>query len=295
MDEAFEAFASALPESARPAFTGLRDATLAKLTEHFEAGRSKWSDFATSLTDFALELARRLSTTPTALTPAELDSCHGSDVYLAIACGRGIDAAIRALEATILVGSVNTAVNHTRATPDQGAEVTAILRRQLFVDEPGRTAACRSFSGRSALTRFVTVIATRELIRIVSRSRKEEPLEDDMLVASLAPGADPELSVMRRRYHGDVDESFRAALGQLTDRSRSVLRYQLVRKWSVAEIAEVYKRAPSTVNRWLAEAREELGEKVRHELAGRLAIDKSEVDSIVRLVQSRIELSLDRL
>jgi RNA polymerase sigma-70 factor, ECF subfamily len=116
-----------------------------------------------------------------------------------------------------------------------------------------------------------------------------------MLVASLAPGADPELSVMRRRYHGDVDESFRAALGQLTDRSRSVLRYQLVRKWSVAEIAEVYKRAPSTVNRWLAEAREELGEKVRHELAGRLAIDKSEVDSIVRLVQSRIELSLDRL
>lgn len=51
----------------------------------------------------------------------------------------------------------------------------------------------------------------------------------------------------------------------------------------------------ATAARWLADARAALGDAIRGELAGRLRIAASEVDSIVRLVQSRVDMSLDRL
>jgi RNA polymerase sigma-70 factor, ECF subfamily len=51
----------------------------------------------------------------------------------------------------------------------------------------------------------------------------------------------------------------------------------------------------ATAARWLTDARERLGEIIRTELAARLQIAAEEVDSIVRLVQSRVDMSLDRL
>jgi hypothetical protein len=42
-------------------------------------------------------------------------------------------------------------------------------------------------------------------------------------------------------------------------------------------------------------ARDELGDAIRTELATRLAVSTDEVDSVVRLVQSRVDVSLARL
>ncbi len=45
----------------------------------------------------------------------------------------------------------------------------------------------------------------------------------------------------------------------------------------------------------MAAARDELGLLIRTEVAAQLAIEVDEVDSIVRLVQSRLDVSLERL
>jgi RNA polymerase sigma-70 factor, ECF subfamily len=51
----------------------------------------------------------------------------------------------------------------------------------------------------------------------------------------------------------------------------------------------------ATAARWVNAAREELGEAIRAQIAQRLTISVGQVDSIVRLVQSRIDVSLERL
>jgi RNA polymerase sigma-70 factor, ECF subfamily len=74
-----------------------------------------------------------------------------------------------------------------------------------------------------------------------------------------------------------------------------LLRYSVIDGWNVDRIAELYGVHRATAARRVAAAREQLGESIRAELAARLEISTDEVDSIVRLVQSRVDVSLARL
>lgn len=290
MGEVCKAFLSGLGEPACLAFEAERAATEQSLAKHVQAAREAWPNFDIPPDELAHEIARRLGSSATRET---LDKCHAADVYLAIACGRGDEDAIRTFEATVLRDAMKFSQRHTGATDEQAAEVTAILRTQLLVDEPSRMAGCRGFSGRSSLKRYVTIIATRELVRIVKQGRKEEPLEHDVLITSL--GLSPELSLLRSRYRDAVDACFRLVLEELSDKSRALLRFKLVRKWQISQIAAVYGVSLATAHRWFTEARDELGDRVRVKVAKRLQIPLADVDSIVRLVQSCIEISFERL
>jgi RNA polymerase sigma-70 factor (ECF subfamily) len=73
------------------------------------------------------------------------------------------------------------------------------------------------------------------------------------------------------------------------------LRFHLLDGWSIDQIGERYGVHRATAARWVGAAREKLGEDLRKRLAERLAIPASQVSSIVALVTSAIEVSLDRL
>ena len=289
MGEVCKAFLSGLDGPACPAFEAERATTEQSLAKHVQAAREAWPNFDIPDDELAREIARRLGSSATRET---LEGCHAADVYLAIGCCRGDEDAIRAFEATVLRDAVKFSQRRTGATDEQAAEVTAILRTQLLVDEPSRVAACRGFSGRSSLKRYVTIIATRELVRIVKQDRKEQPLEHDVLTSL---GSSPELSLLRSRYRDAVDACFRQVLEELSDKSRALLRFKLVRKWKISQIAAVYGVSLATAHRWFTEARDELGDRVREKIAKRLQIPMADVDSIVRLVQSCIEISIERL
>jgi RNA polymerase sigma-70 factor (ECF subfamily) len=92
-----------------------------------------------------------------------------------------------------------------------------------------------------------------------------------------------------------IADAIRAALEALEDRPRSLLRWSLVKGWSIDRIAELYEVHRATAARWLSAARDALGEQIRKEVAARLSIPLDEVDSIVRLVQSQIDVSLLRI
>jgi len=111
----------------------------------------------------------------------------------------------------------------------------------------------------------------------------------------MLPIDDPELSILRAQYRDAVDAALRAALAGLNARARALLRYQLIDGWSIDQVGKLYGVHRATAARWLADARAALGDAIRSELAARLRIAASEVDSIVRLVQSRVDMSLDRL
>ena len=240
---------------------------------------------------FVAEVARRLGD---AATPDALAHLRFTDVYLVVACSAGDPAAIAACEA-LARRQVESAGAHVRATADQVTEVRARVHRILFVDEPGRPAATREFAGRGDLRGYLRVIATRELIRLVNRERREVHVDDATMFDALVPHDDPELAMLRERYRGDVDLAMRTAVTTLDDRSRALLRYSLIDGWSIDRLGQLYGVHRATAARWVADARDLLGERIRSELAARLAMSSGVVDSIVRLVQSRVDMSLERL
>lgn len=287
-DEVTAAFVAGLAEGARPRFD---EVTLALLAERLTTARVAWPGVTIAADEFARDLARRLGNDA---SPESLSACRTSDVYLACAAVAGDPVATREI-VELLAREVQFAARETRATADQCAEVRGELHRLLFTAEPKRVAAAASYAGRSTLSTFLKVMATRELVRAVQRGRREVPREDDQLFALITPGSDPELAILRARYHDGVEGAIRAALGKLEGRSRAVLRYQLVDGWSIDRVGELYGVHRATAARWVATARDELGVLIRTEVREKLGITAGEVDSIIRLVQTRLDISLGAL
>ncbi|TMQ16291.1 MAG: hypothetical protein E6J91_11965 [Deltaproteobacteria bacterium] len=289
-----QGFVAELAGSARR-FAGDDTALEAALAAQWDTARDAWPSIAVAPDRFARELARRIATHATGeITAAALDATHGGDVYLAVACCDGNIAAIAQLDE--LVGrELRHAASKLRASPDQTMEIHAELRRILLVDDRERSAALREYAGRGDLRGYVRVSATRALIRAINRGRREVAVDDDEVFDRVLPLHDPEISILRAQYRDTVDAALRAALLGLDGRSRALLRYQLIDGWSIDQVGKLYGVHRATAARWLVEARELLGGAIRRELAARLQIAASEVDSIVRLVQSRVDMSLERI
>ena len=284
------AFLGAVHPDARPRFAD-RAALSDLLAELHQRGRTAFPGIEVAPAVFATDLARRLGATA---TPEQLASLRADHVYLAVACIAGDARAVSTFETEFLV-AVDSSARRLRARPEQAEEVRAELARQMFVAEPGRAAALALYSGRGDLGTYVRVIATRELVRVIAKDRREVGIDEQSFLDRISPASDPEIGYLREHYRGDVDAAIRAALGKLPSETRALLRYSVVDGWTVDRIAELYGVHRATAARRVAAARDELGKAIRVELSARLAISPDEVDSVVRLVQSRVDLSLSRL
>jgi RNA polymerase sigma-70 factor (ECF subfamily) len=284
------AFRAALSSKAEPAFVDVSDDALATtVAQMHHQGSADGIAVTVPIERFAGELARRLG--PQASMTA-LDQLH-RDIYLAIAANDGDAAAVAECD-RIGQNEVDFAAARLGASVAQAQEVRSDLRRLMFTQDEGRDAAIARFSGRGDLRGYLRVIAARALARQIQRDRREVTLDDAVLDA-FAPGIEPEVALLREQYRPVVDAALRAAIGGLSDRQRAVLRYHLLDGWTIDQLGQQYGVHRSTASRWLTDARDALGDRVRAELAEQLQISESQVDSIVALVTSRIELSLDRL
>jgi RNA polymerase sigma-70 factor, ECF subfamily len=264
------------------------DAVLGQL--HADA-TAAYPDVGVDAAELARELARRLGEHA---TPEQLAVVRAGHVRLAIACAAGDAGAIRRLEADFFDEILATGAR-LKARPALVDEVRSQVRRLVFTAEPGRQPVVATFSGRSDLRSYLRVVATRELGRLIDKDKRMVAFADDAMVELVAPTDSPELGLLRERYRSDVDAAIRAALVGLSEPSRALLRYSVVDGWSIDRIGALYGIHRATAARRVTAARDELATGIRTELAARLAITIDEVDSIVRLVQSRIDVSLERL
>jgi len=284
-----ELFLGALPDAARAALAVVDDLGVI-LSGHLEAARRAWPEIRLPDDAFLPHLARRLADNATDVT---LRSVRASDVYLACACALGDPAAIAIFERTYF-GEVDAAAVRVRAGESLAAEAKQILRLTLFVSGGTRVAAAATFSGRGDLRGWLRIAATRELLRLAGRDRREVRVDDDALLDALAPAVDPELGYLRDLYRDACNEAFRAALAGLSPRHRSLLRYQLIDGLSIDQIGAVHGVHRATAARWLSRARDDLVERARFEVAQRLGVATAEASSILRLVQSRLDVSMER-
>ncbi len=127
------------------------------------------------------------------------------------------------------------------------------------------------------------------------RGVREVPVEDELLDAIVVPGDHPELAHMKRASVAELKLALREALAALSPRERSFLQQYYLDGATLETLAALYRLTPSTVSRSLAKARATLLGQVRNAVMARLRISGREVDSLLGLVQSQLELSRSML
>jgi RNA polymerase sigma-70 factor (ECF subfamily) len=237
----------------------------------------------------------------TALVPdaearaAALAGPYAGDLYLAAAVAAGASGAAEALAGGVAqaIGEAVRAIRGADAIADELASrvlVRVIGPRGAGADAPA--GAITGYAGRAPLRAWLRVIAVREAAKLVNAHRRASGSGDDALIAALSPDVGPELAYMKQLYRDEVRAAFTTALAGLPDKQRLLLRQAVVDELTIDQIAPLHAVGRSTIARWLAAARDDLARATRGELARRLAVPAAEVDSILRLVHSRLEISL---
>ncbi|MEZ4442746.1 MAG: sigma-70 family RNA polymerase sigma factor [Polyangiaceae bacterium] len=223
------------------------------------------------------------------------DALHLADLYLACACARGNEGAI-----ALFRERYGPALRHAigRAAPTALClEVEQRAFIKLFVSDGDRSPAITSYGGRGKLSTWVQVLARREALNAHRAERRHEkgPVEEAELLRRAVDDATPELRAIEGRLHDAFKQAFADALAQLSARERNLLRYECIDALTREQIAKLYGVTVKTIGRWRAAVRERLGREVKARFVERAAVADSEIESIMRLVDSEVELSLSRL
>ena len=227
-----------------------------------------------------------------------LDGPHAPDAALAFACAEQSGAALNEFERLYgreFAGALSR-LSLNRAEID---EVAQIVRERLFVVvRPGAAPKILDYAGRGALAAWLRAVIVRAGIDL-RRSRNKDPDRpgevDPLLDLAGAASADPELESLRARYQQPFREAFRDALLALPQDERNALRLNVAEGLNIAQIGQIYGVHRATVARWIASAREGIAANTRRLLAERLKMPALEIESLVRLCQSRLDVGFSVL
>jgi RNA polymerase sigma-70 factor (ECF subfamily) len=223
---------------------------------------------------------------------ADLDA-HGEDVALARACAAGDAVALETFESRYM-SRVPDFVARLRVEPAFVDELKQVLRAKLFVALPPARPKIAEYSGSGALERWFRIAAVNTALKLLRRGRTAD--RDELArVTEGTTAVDPELELVKRRYSTEFDAAFLEALAGLETRERNVLRLHFVDGLGIDAIGALHRVHRATAARWLAAAREGVLDRTRSALRSRLHLTPTEIDSLVAVVQSRLEVSLRSL
>ena len=272
--------ASGLPAATPSAVESAWAATLS-------TARAAWPHVTFDDGQLATFIGARLAGSGTDVAEA-LASAPAADLALAAACAAQESTAHAAFDDVLT--EVDAAGASTRAPKDLVDEVKQLLRVQLLVARDDRPPGITGYRGKGPLRGWVRITATRELIRHLKKAARETPIELDEALGA----ADPILEQLKGEYRSQFATALREAIAELGPEDRTLLRQQIVDELSIDELGAAYGVHRATAARWLTRARGALVAATRTRLAARLALPVDEIDSVIRLVQSRLDASVVR-
>jgi RNA polymerase sigma-70 factor len=255
-----------------------------------QAGRAAWPAVALDEDSIATRLVARLADDP----GMHLEELRDGDLYLAFALASGDPTAVRAFEDS-LVPQIDVALRRLRLAGGTADEVKQALRVELLA---GPDAKIADYAGRGDLAAWVRISATRKAFKLVKRADREETLDEILL--DHWPGAgggasNPERKHMRSTYTAQLKQAIREAFAALEVRQRNLLRQHILDELTIDDLAKLYRVHRATCARWLADARADLGKQTRKRLVSALGTPGEELESLLRFLDSDIELSISRI
>jgi RNA polymerase sigma-70 factor len=218
---------------------------------------------------------------------------HTADLALARACGNGEAEALRQFEQRF-TPVAQRALGRLGGGRAFVADALQELRVRLFT---GPRPRILEYAGTGPLEAWVKITAVRVALNLRERDDKHQPRALPESDDARAVGAlhDPELELAKLRYRDEVHAALNAAFAALDPGERSLLKLYLVDRLNIGEIGKIIGKSRATVGRLVVSVRERLLEDTRARLAGTLGIPQAEVDSVLRLVRSGLDLTLSRI
>jgi RNA polymerase sigma-70 factor (ECF subfamily) len=217
---------------------------------------------------------------------------HVTDLYLACACLDGIPAALKQFDR--LLDEVGRKLRGMAASEAHLEDAKQAVR-QVLVARPDKPAPLDDYRGRGELGGWLRIALGRELVRIGKRDAREAPAHTDELAALADADDDPETRYLKAHYQNEFKEAFAAALERIDAGERRLLRYAILERLSIDDIAKLDGIHRATAARQLSRARERLTDETRRSLRERLKVGADELQSILRLIESQVDVSVRRL
>lgn len=285
-------FLSALGDSDRDVFAAWPELGNA-FARALGAAHAAWPNVTGDASAFAAHLGARIRTD---LPPGEaFAAMHVTDLYLAWACLTGDPEALHELERNVL-SRVTGALRRLRLDADLVDEALQVLRGRLLLPNDAEPAKLVQYAGRGELRRWLRIVAVRDALSLQKRARKQPiPLSDELLAAVPAAASDAELVFLREEYGEHLKRAFGQAVAELPDSERQLLRYHIAEGLTIDQIAALLDVHRATAARQVARARDRLGNSTKRCLQRQLGLDPFEVTSLMRIIDSQIDLSVQRL
>jgi RNA polymerase sigma-70 factor, ECF subfamily len=291
------AFVAAAPASLRAALGQLPDLDQ-RLAQLVSEGRGAWPqltlDPAALMSFVARQLPGDTDEQDAAQVSELLDGLRPADLYLACACACGDSPAITAFDRGYM-SEVDHALARMRIDGSRLADVKQLVRQRLFVGPSGGSGKINEYAGRGDLRRWVRSVAVRTCLNDLRKGKREVVADDETLIARQAiPVDDPEVAYMKRTYAAEFRAAFSEALASADAREQTLLRYHHVDGLNIDEIGAIYRVHRVTAFRWLEKAKEHLVRATLDDLRARLRLSPRELDSVLRMIRSQVNLSLVR-
>jgi len=248
-------------------------------------GRSAWPQLVLDERAFVEHLSQHVRPEALAAAPAE-------DLWLACACASGLAGAVEAFERA---HAADVQAVHAQSHPPRPAldELQQVVRAKLFVGPPPRIA---EYSGQGPLRAWVRVVAARALVDLTrAPGAREVAGGDDDFLAVPSPGDDPELAYLKRTYRAELRQAFEESARALSPEERNVLREHYAHGLTIDEIAAAHGIHRATAARRVESAREAVLRGTRQRLMQRLKLSRQELESVVRLIESQLHVTIDRV
>jgi RNA polymerase sigma-70 factor (ECF subfamily) len=259
------------------------------LADQYRDAAAAWPAFTLSRARYLAHLAARIRDRAGEPADRVIRTMPAADLYLAAACSDGDPLALTAFR-DALVPSMQQVLGKLGMAPSMIDETIQQIQVMVFVGD-GRPPQISEYGGRGTLRSWLRTIAVRTGRRALGVEAAGTSSEDEL---ALLPGAvsDPELALLRTRYSAQVRQAFAAAFAALGERERNVLRQYYIDSLTIDQLAGLYQVNRATTARWVAGARLAIVAKTRELLVDHHGIAASEVDSIIRLVRSQLDISV---
>jgi RNA polymerase sigma-70 factor (ECF subfamily) len=221
------------------------------------------------------------------VTGGAAQDLRAADLYLAFACAQREPNAIAAFEVELLPKAV-VAARRIDKSGKLGDDVASRLRDALIYSQK-----IAQYSGKGPLVNWVRTAAMRTAMNMLPRREEVDPsqLDSDEQLAS----ADPEMEFLKRKYRAEFKAAFEEAVKGLSDEDVNLLRLSTIDKLSIDKLCEMYQVHRATAARRISKAREQLVEQTRAAMVKKLKLQGKELESVMNLVRSNLELSLTRI
>ena len=259
------------------------------MQELWQAGRAAWPGIDVSAGAFARHLGRDAAGEASSSAKA----VHAAELYLTAACAAGNPAALAVFDERYL-GKVGVFLSRMRPQPAFIDEVRQVLREKLFT---GAVPKIAEYGGQGDLIGWLRVVTMRTALNM--QRRKTEVLDGRQDsrhgVGPAATYASPELAYVKEQHRAGFKAALEAAFAALSSEQRNLLRLHFLEGMTLHQVAVLSGVHRATVARWIAEARQQIMSHARSQLQDRLALDSGELDSMMGLLQSGLDLSIARL